>query len=269
MASIALPNAARRGAWQRVRGAAWRRPEWPWVALVVAAWAALMVAAVAGGAMGHSGVAVSSGALGHGHAAASGGALGMGAGAEGAGAGGVLASALPASLGWWAVMVVAMMLPATIPVVRAISFGSMWDRRYRSPALFLVAFVAVWVAFGAIALTSWQLAALLGVGHAIHGAIATGAILLVAANWQLAPQQRRFLKRCHRALALGARGRTADRACAGACWPLMLAMVPGHGVALMAALTGISTWQRVARRPQRMHAACALIAVAAAVMLAG
>lgn len=226
MASIAFPSAARRHAW--------RRPEWPWVALVAAAWAAL----VAGGAVHHPGVAT------------------------------------------WTLMVVAMMVPATIPVLRAISFNSLWDRRYRSPALFLAAYLAVWVALGALALGGWQLAAALGAGHALHGAAATGALLLVAANWQLAPAHRRCLKRCHRTLPLGARGRAADRAClryglyharwcTGACWPLMLAMLPGHGLALMAALTALTTWQRLARRPRRSACAGALVALMGLVMLAG
>ncbi len=177
-------------------------------------------------------------------------------------------------------MVVAMMLPATVPVLRAISFDSMWDRRYRSPALFLAAYLAVWLALGAIALGAWQIAGLLGAGHALHGAAATGAILFVAANWQLSPAHRRSLKRCHRTLPLGARGAAADRAClryglyharwcAGACWPLMLAMVPGHGLALMAALTALSSWQRLARRPRREACAGALVALMTLVMLVG
>ncbi len=214
----------------------WLRPEWPWVVLVVAAWVALVA-----GVAGHT---------------------------------------LPAGLAWWALMVVAMMVPATIPVLRRISFDSMWHRRYRSPLLFLAAFVAVWMAFGAVALGAWELATLLGAGHAIHGAAATGAILLVAANWQLAPHHRRCLKRCHRTMPLGARGRAADRAClrygvfharqcAGACWPPMLAMVPGHGVALMAALTALTSWQHLARRPNRTLCAGALVALMGVVMLAG
>jgi predicted metal-binding membrane protein len=217
----------------------WRRPEWPWVALVVAAWAALM----AGDSLSMS------------HARAP-------------------------DLPTWALMTVAMMVPATIPVVRAMSFDSMWNRRYRSPALFLLAYLAIWVTFGAVVLAAWQVAGALGGGHANHGAVATAAILFVAANWQLSPRHRRCLKRCHRRLALGARGRAADRAClryglyharqcAGACWPLMLAMVPGHGIALMLALTALSSWQRLVRRPRRSVAAGGLIALGAAVMLAG
>ena len=119
MATLALAGAARRGAW--------RRPEWPWVALVVAAWAAL----IAGAAAGPRAPASARGAL----------------------------------------MVVAMMLPATIPVARAISFDSMWDRRYRSPALFVAALPR---RVGRVrrrrARRSGRSPALLGAGHALHGA---------------------------------------------------------------------------------------------------
>jgi predicted metal-binding membrane protein len=259
VATLAVPAAARRGVVPAaVRRRVWRQPEWPWVVLVIAAWAALVSGVASGGAAMH-------GADAEGHvASAAGHALG----------------ALPPAVGWWALMVVAMMVPATIPVLRRISFDSMWHRRHRSPLLFLAAFAGVWTAFGAAALGAWTLAAMLGAGHAMHGAAATGAMLFVAANWQLAPQHRRCLKRCHRTLPLGARGRAADRAClryglfharqcAGACWPLMLAMVPGHGLALMAALTGLTTWQRLARRPNRSRCAGALIALASVVMLAG
>jgi predicted metal-binding membrane protein len=221
----------------------WRRPEWPWVVVALAAWSVLVAGAFAApGAMDHE-------------------------------------AHLP-GLDMWAVMVVAMMLPATIPVARAISFDSMWDRRYRSALLFLCAYAGVWIAVGAVAIAAWRLAASLGLGHALHGAAATGAILVIAANWQLAPQQRRYLKRCHRRLPLGARGRPADRAClryglfharqcVGACWPLMLAMVPGHGLALMVALTGVSSWQRLARRPRRSVCAGVLVALAALVVPVG
>lgn len=230
---VALPSAA------RLRVA--RRPEWPWVALVVAAWMAVLTGAGGRGATDH-------------------------ASAPGP--------------GWWTLMVVAMMVPATIPVVRTISLESMRHRRYRAPLAFLAAYVAVWVVVGTGAIGAWELAAALGAGHAIHGAVATGALLLVAANWQLAPQHRRYLKRCHRTRPLGARGLAADRAClryglyhgrqcAGACWPLMLAMIPGHGIALMVALTGLSSWQRLARRPRREWCAGALVALMSIVLLDG
>jgi predicted metal-binding membrane protein len=220
--------------------AAWR-PEWPWLLVVVVAWTAVVSGAAGRGAMDH---------------------------------------ASAPGLAWWTLMVVAMMVPATIPIARTISLESMWHRRYRAPLAFLVAYVGVWVALGAGAIGAWELVAALGAGHAIHGAAAAGAILLLAANWQLSPHHRRCLKRCHRTLPLGARGRAADaaclryglyhaRQCAGACWPLMLATIPGHGVLLMVALTALSSWQRLARRPHREACAGALVALMAVVMVAG
>ena len=237
------PHAAVAGALHALRRRTWRRPEWPWVALAGAAWLAL----IAGAALAPAGA-------GHG--------------------------AHELGIGMWALMVVAMMLPGEILVLRAISFDSMWHRRLRSPLLFLAAYLGVWIAFGALALGAWQLAGSLGAGHAIHSAAATGALLMIAANWQLAPLHRRQLTRCHRTPALAPHGRPADRGCVryglfharqcvGVCWPLMLATIPGHGIALMLALTLLTTWERVARRPRRELLAGVLGALAVVVMLAG
>ena len=68
------------------------------------------------------------------------------------------------------VMVVAMMLPAAIPLARAISFDSVWDRRYRSAALFLAALPRRVGRVRRRRARRLELAALLGAGHALHGA---------------------------------------------------------------------------------------------------
>ena len=171
--------------------------------------------------------------------------------------------------GAWVAMVVAMMLPATIPVARSIALEGLWSRRYRAPAIFLAAYVAVWSLFGAIALAAWGLAE----PHAGSPHRAIALILLVGAGWQVTRRHLRCLKRCHRRRPIGLRGRAADLACArygvyharqccGTCWPLMLAMVPAHLPALMLALTALSTWQRLARRPRRDVAVAALAGLA-------
>lgn len=168
--------------------------------------------------------------------------------------------------GAWLVMVVAMMLPATLPIARAISFQSPWDRRYRAPAVFLATYVAIWVAFGFVALAAWSLS-----GTA--GDPASAALLAVGAAWLLTDRHRLFLRHCHRMLPIRARGWNADRSClrfgayharqcVGTCWPLMLAMVPSHRPALMVAVAGLSTWERVARVPRRRALASALAALA-------
>jgi predicted metal-binding membrane protein len=200
-------------------------PEWPWIAVASGAW----VIALGGHAL-HGGV-----------------------------------------LGAWVVMVVAMMVPATLPLAHALSTESLWERRYRTPAIFLAAYVAVWSAFGALALGAWSLVAdRVGAGHT---AVAVVAILVAGAAWQLTPWQRRSLKRCHRRRPVGVRGRQADlmcarfggyhaRQCVGACWPLMLAMAPAHLPALMVALTALTSWERLARRPNRRACAATLVGLA-------
>jgi predicted metal-binding membrane protein len=173
-------------------------------------------------------------------------------------------------------MVVAMMLPASLPAVRAVSLESMWHRRYRAGGLFAASYLAVWTAFGAIALAAW--AAITG-ERSTPGPDASAVALLIGAVWQLTRWQRRCLKACHRRRPVGARGTSADRAClrygsfhaaacVGACWPLMLAMVPAHSLGLMASLGALTTWQRRARRPRRGGCAVALgtLAVVAAVV---
>ena len=169
----------------------------------------------------------------------------------------------------WVAMVVAMMLPATIPVTRSIALESLWSRRYRAPAVFLAAFVAVWSLFGAVAFGAWGLAE----PHAGSPHVVIALILLAGAGWQLTRRHRRCLKRCHRRRPIGVRGRAADLACArygayharqccATCWPLMLAMVPAHLPALMLGLAALSTWQRLARRPRRDVAVAALAGMA-------
>lgn len=214
----------------------WRHPEWPWALLAAGAWAAS--AAQRPDAM----------------------------------AGMAMARPWAADVGWWSVMAAAMMVPATLPTLRAVGLESLWTRRVRAPALFLAAFLAVWAAFGAAALAAW---AMLGGGE---DGTAAAALLFAAAAWELTAYKRRRLKRCHRMLPLAPRGRAGDRSCLrfgayhawasiGSCGPLMLPMVALHSVALMAALAAVGTWQRLARVP-RLKACAALLAVLAEVVLA-
>jgi predicted metal-binding membrane protein len=207
-----------------LRRAAWTVPEWPWIVLVSGAWIALA---------GH---------LFHGR-----------------------------RMGEWVVMVVAMMLPATLMTARVISLEGLWARRYRAPAIFLATYIAVWSLFGALALGAWSLVD--GRVSAAHETVMVAAILVAASGWQLTGRHRRFLKRCHRTLPIRARGWPADRSCLhfgayhagqciGACWLLMLAMVPAHLPAVMVAVAAVSTWERVARLPRRTACAAVLCALA-------
>jgi predicted metal-binding membrane protein len=217
----------------------WRRPEWPWVLLLAGAWLVLAWQMwPAAHAMHHSAATKSTGP----------------------------------ELGWGALMPVAMMLPAALPLLREISLQSIWRRRYRSSALFLAGYLATWTLFGVAALATWRV-----VGAVAPAALVTGLLFLAAAAWGLTATKRRRLKLCHRYLPLPPRGRAADaacfrfglyngRQCVAVCWPVMLAMVPGHTLAPMLAATTLVTWERVARLP-RLRVCAFVVGVAGALVV--
>jgi predicted metal-binding membrane protein len=176
--------------------------------------------------------------------------------------------ALPGSLAGWLVMATAMMVPGALADVRRLALSSMWERRQRTIALFLGAYLTVWTAFGALAL-----ALLPPLG------MSAGLLLAAAAAWELTPWKWRAVRRCHLIEPLPPRGTRADAACAreglrygarcvASCWAPMLAMgAAGHlALALMAVLTVVASAERFVVRSARLRgAAAAVLAGAAAV----
>ncbi len=173
----------------------------------------------------------------------------------------------------WALMVVAMMLPAAIPAVRHVAVKSFRWRRQRAMAEFVAVYVGVWVLFGAVVLTllAWWAPALPDTGWLLAVALA------VAAAWQLTEAKRRALVRCHRPSPLPPRGwpatvgvaRFAARngaACVSSCWAMMVVMaVATTGeLAWMVALTGIVTAEKLTRKPRRATRYAAVFLAAAA-----
>ncbi len=226
-ASAARPLAA------DLRRLLWFRPEWPWVLLAATAWVLLVLTGDLPWQAHH---------LDHDST----------------------------SLAHWATMVVAMMLPATLPMLRTIARASLWQRRYHAPAVFLGSYLLIWVALGAVAIGIWSL---LGPRLGLEPTSASAIVLLCGAVWTLTVWDARLVKGTHRELSLAARGAAADLSCArfgayhagrcvGSCWPLMLAMVPGHGWGLMAGATAISSWERLARRPRLRRCALAVLGLA-------
>jgi predicted metal-binding membrane protein len=220
-----------------LRRASWRHPEWPWAVLAASAWS-ILIAQDAITAAGTSGTS--------------------------------LPSHHP-TVGWWMLMTIAMMIPAALPILREISLESLWERRYLAAATFLVGYLAVWGAFGAAALLTWSLAGASSSAAPFLG----GAALLVGALWGLTRAKRRSLQRCHRYVPLPPRGRTGDRAClhfgfynarqcVGVCWPVMLAMVPGHALLAMLGVTALVTWERMARLP-RLRVTASILAAAGSI----
>lgn len=156
-------------------------------------------------------------------------------------AGSLPMTAILFSLGWL-LMIVAMMLPSSTPLV--VTFGALVGRR-RHPgqlvALLVAGYLAIWSAFG---LAAWI--ADRGVHAAVdrvpwladHPEIIIGATLAAAGLWQFSPLRDRCLDACRSPLGFVMnrwRG-TAERReafvmgiahgafCVGCCWSLMLVM---------------------------------------------
>jgi predicted metal-binding membrane protein len=173
----------------------------------------------------------------------------------------------------WALMVVAMMLPAAIPAVRHVSVNSLRWRRRRAMLTFVTVYLSVWVALGVILVvisTFWP---------SIDGGLALAVALAIAAAWQLTVHKQRALRDCHRPSPLPPHGWRATigvirfaclngLACLRSCWAMMVAMGVASSMILvwMIAITGIVTTEKLARKPRRAtHASTAVLAAGAAV----
>lgn len=183
-----------------------------------------------------------------------------------------------AGLAVWALMVVAMMLPVTLPAVRYVALNSMRRRLRRAVALYTAVYVGVWMLFGVTALGLHHLLAThLGISQQVLLAIAIAA----AAGWQLTRAKRRALYACGRTVPLPPLGRRADAGCARfallhgcrcirSCWAIMLIMVIVHSsLVWMIALTALVVAEELTISGRRLTrpAAGILCLTAAAVAL--
>jgi predicted metal-binding membrane protein len=245
-----------------------RRPTL-WVeGAIVLAWALLLLSA---------GLAQGSGAGAGGSSWASGplwvcmtGMGGMAGGGHGPSAAAANPSSLLAGAPMWALMAAAMMVPTAMPAVRHAAGKSLYRRRRRAAAEFLLVFVAIWAAFGVVvlgALTSWGPSG---------SPFALAAALTVAALWQLTPLKRRAQRACHRARPLPPRGWRASAgvadfalhngtACVASCWAMMVAAaLAGPGRLLwMGAMTGVMSAEKLNLRPERTARRIAALLAAA------
>lgn len=179
----------------------------------------------------------------------------------------------------WTLMAIAMMAPLALPAIRHVGRNSVRSRRQWAMALYFGVYVAVWVAFGVLALGA---ARLMQQTVSVDARIVTALALTAAGAWQLTRFKRRALFSCGATVPLAPVGRRADAACIRfalrqsgrcikSCWALMFVMATlGHsGLAPMAALAAFVALEeltRVGRRLLRPSAAVlAMIAVAVAV----
>lgn len=145
----------------------------------------------------------------------------------------------PQEVTYWLLMVAAMMLPVLVDTVRVTAAASLWARRHRAIAGFLLGYFVPWLGLGiaaaALRQTTWS-----------HTYAAPALCFAAAALWQRTVTHKRALTAGHRMLPLAPVGWRADRDCLrfgsfiGAahlrtCWPLMLACgLAGHSLIAMA-----------------------------------
>ena len=183
----------------------------------------------------------------------------------------------------WAVMVAAMMLPPTRPLVRTLA--ALDGGRARLPLLGVGVVLGVWLAVGAVLFgLASVVTALLPSTPRAHE-VAVGVALVAAGGYQFTPLKSACLTACRtprwfvlrywhgrsaivETLRLGA---AYAGACVGCCWALMALCVLGGATALptMVALTVLMAVERLSprgRRAARTAGWVLLAAGAAAVM---
>lgn len=176
----------------------------------------------------------------------------------------------------WQVMLLAMMLPASVPAFTAICAVSGWRRPAAAQLVFLLGYAVPWTAFGLVAYLGD--ASLLALSArwgwlAAHIWVIGLTALLAAALYQLTPAKKHTLLAC-RTSHVAARemadvwreGRRHGTACVGAGWALMLIMF-GFGMTnltAMLALTVVMVVEQATARPDRVRAliGAALVALA-------
>ena len=153
---------------------------------------------------------------------------------------------------YWLLMSVAMMLPLSVVLVRHVAFRSYAWRRHRAIALFVIGYLVVWAAAGAV---------IIGVGTAARSAGVDDMYLLafcipIAFGWQLTPIKSRALRRCHRTVAMSPLGWRADLDClrfgslsggncVASCWLVMATLLFGPcGFVPMALVQALTTFER-------------------------
>jgi predicted metal-binding membrane protein len=142
-------------------------------------------------------------------------------------------------LAGWTLMVVAMMLPASLPILSRLSGG----RGMGVPPF--VGYLAVWAAFGLLLLIADALlhrAAVTSAAFAAQSWLLAPAALVLAGAYQLTPLKQRYLAQvgwCPQVATSLRAGLAHGRACVGCSGPLMLVMVAvGHGSLLVMAFLG-------------------------------
>lgn len=168
----------------------------------------------------------------------------------------------------WGLMVLAMMLPLTLPRLQWVAFRSLRQRRHRAMLCFLIGYLAPWMLLGLAA--AW-----LGTVARGQGPLPAAAVFGLAALWMLTPAWRRARAACHRTVPLAPSGWKADRSCMryglligapclASCGPLMLGCaLSGHSLVVMLGGLALGLLERRSFRPptRRLFAGALLLAL--------
>jgi predicted metal-binding membrane protein len=187
-------------------------------------------------------------------------------------------------LGIWQVMMVAMMLPSSMPALYKVTYASRNQARHRTmPAWFLAGYLAVWTGFALVAVVAdigEQLVAdvwpWLGIRPWLIGAIT----LAVAGIFQFSPLKERFRNACHSRFGIFMRacrsgegptwrlGLRFGLLSVGCAWALMLVMfgVDIGSVAGMAGLTALMVIEEALPGRLRVVPAVGIVCLVLAVL---
>jgi predicted metal-binding membrane protein len=186
----------------------------------------------------------------------------------------------------WQAMIVAMMLPSSLPLVRLFAVASATaPARKRAMLAFLAAYAVVWTGFGALAFAGDAFLHHLIAGNAWLGAhkwVIVAGMLALAGAVQFTRLKDRCLTECrhpgaflmrHYSRGVGRAfglGRRHGLFCLGCCWALMLVMFVAGVASLiwMGALTLLMVYEKTAKRGDHAVplAGIALLAWAAVVL---
>ena len=178
-------------------------------------------------------------------------------------------AALLVSVTAWQVMIGAMMLPSSAPMIRLFAATTPTDERAKAVAAFIGGYVLVWTSFGAAAYAFDA-----GIHRVVHRTpwldrqpwLVGGATLALAGAFQFSAVKDRCLDRCRHPAAYLLRhyrrgtsqafriGQTHGLFCLGCCWALMLVMFAAgvSNLLWMAGLSAVMAYEKIGLGGRRL-----------------
>ena len=191
--------------------------------------------------------------------------------------------AAPLFLAMWLAMMVAMMFPASAPMIVAFDLAQRRKRDNGGAAVptwvFVAPYLAVWGVFGALgyAVARWVDDAAEGSMYAMDNLPRfAGGLLVLAGVYQLTPLKRACLTRCRTPLSFmlrywrdGPKGAAAmglrhGMYCLGCCWVLFVVLIPlgVMNVAAMVVVAALVFAEKALPAGERVAAAAAVVLIA-------